>query len=97
MPLNIRAIDDDADTGRLGVMVYNALLRANALPDCVEEGETFDTFHVGEATQGPSNLGGLGPDTGEEAMYLYNVGTSKFGEQIDMKVALCRVPPDRGK
>ena len=56
------------------------------LPDCVAPGAPYDHFHANEATQGPSNLGGLGPDTGEEAMYLYDVGTSKDGQQIDMRI-----------
>merc|ERR1719199_2270380 len=62
--------------------------------ECYPEGYAghHDVLHIADATTGHSNLNGLGsggsavPTEGEQAMYLLNVGTTKTGQQIDVRV-----------
>ena len=62
--------------------------------ECYPEGYAghHDVLHIADATTGHSNLNGLGsggsavPTEGEQAMYLLNVGTTKTGQQIDIRV-----------
>ena len=65
--------------------------------ECYPEGYVgvHDAIHFADATTGHSNLNGLGNGVvpteigateGEQAMYILNVGTTKTGEQIDVRV-----------
>ena len=65
--------------------------------ECHPEGYAgvHDAIHFAEATTGLSNLNGLGngefpteigATEGEQAMYVLNVGTTKSGQQIDVRV-----------
>jgi len=62
--------------------------------ECYPEGYAgqHDVIHMADATNGHSNLNGLGNGAapvateGEQAMYLLNVGTTKAGQQIDVRV-----------
>ena len=65
--------------------------------ECYQEGYVgvHDAIHFADATTGHSNLNGLGngdvpteigATEGEQAMYILNVGTTKTGQQIDVRV-----------
>ena len=65
--------------------------------ECYPEGYVgvHDAIHFADATTGHSNLNGLGNGVvpteigateGEQAMYILNVGTTKSGQQIDVRV-----------
>ena len=61
---------------------------------CYPEGYAgeHDVIHMADATTGLNNLNGLGSGgaavatEGEQAMYLLNIGTTKSGQQIDVRV-----------